>query len=331
MLTRPVTRPVVRSVCRNITGSTQRWALNFDGVGVRGQLANRAINPDGDIDIEWEQLFYNSAIFSAQTIVAQTEDGMIREYIIRAEANEAIHQNMGGEVHVTPSGLYGNGKWRSTVIGNTWTVYKNSVVVHTQTIVRGSGKEPSAKTYVGVRIGGGSFIDYISGCIFNIRINGKLYPMRDYNQAIQLPLPTGLGDELITPYVLENPVVKGSQWTYLGDGRWQYIGDGTHNALSFLGSTSQGQSGFFEFEIESISGTITCTNGSLINSRFDSVGVKRYYYTENGSGDINHVLFKRYTGIVSCIIKNFSHKPLGTCNPMTISNATSANWVEVPV
>ncbi len=158
--------------------------------------------------------------------------------------------------------------------------------------------------------------------------------MGDRNQSIQLPTPTGLGAELITQSVLENPATKGTQWTYLGGGRWQYIGDGSLNDLIFISFASQPAAGFLEFEIESISGTLTCAQGGAsVPSQFNTVGVKRYYYTTKDNGanvNANCVSFKRASGVVSCIIKNISFKPLGTCNPMQLINTTSDRWQAVP-
>jgi hypothetical protein len=131
--------------------------------------------------------------------------------------------------------------------------------------------------------------------------------------------------------VLENPVAKGTQWTYLGEGRWQYVGDSSLNALQFSQFTEQPDAGYLEFEVESYSGSglMTCSvSGSNNNGAgiFTSTGIKQYLYKDKGINNNNTVQFKRNSGSITCIIKNISFKPLGTCNPVTLSNTTSENW-----
>lgn len=315
-----------------------RWAPRFDGVGVRGQLVNRAINPDGDIDIEWQKSGINDVgMVLAQNISATTAN---REFHLSQNINN-INYVIGGNTYspdvtsIVVGGKLPTGVYRLQHIGTTLTLSYNGVPIITRTAVRGVAREPTALTTIGARCDGttSSYAAYYSGVIKNVKINDKLYPMRDYNQAIQLPLPTGLGAELITQSVLENPVAKGSQWTYLGDGRWQFVGDGTLNGLQFFLSSDQPEAGYLEFEVESYSGagSMTCAVSTASNGGsgvFNSVGIKRYFYTEKGLSSNNTTQFKRNSGSASCVIKNISFKPLGTCNPMTITNAT---WTEVPV
>jgi hypothetical protein len=89
-----------------------------------------------------------------------------------------------------------------------------------------------------------------------------------------------------------------------------------------------------EFEIEQITGTITCCQNALPRGVFNTVGVKRYFYTDKNENGPNGavVTFKRTGGgTASCIIKNISFKPLGTCIPLVIANATSVNWKDEPL
>lgn len=170
-----------------------RWALNFDGVGIRGVLSSRAINPDGDIDIEWEQLNYDSSMLTAQTIIAQciSNTGTLREFYMRSETNESLSMVIGGTSNGTPAGVYGNGKWKLTTIGLTWQVYKDGVLVHNAALTKGGAREPAAATFVGARNNAGTFTDYLKGLLYNIRINGTLWPMADRNQPIQPSVPAG--------------------------------------------------------------------------------------------------------------------------------------------
>lgn len=310
------------------TFARMRWALNFDGVGVRGQLANRTINPDGDIDIEWFQRSNSSGNIVSQCDSTTTGQ---REFLLRWNTGKLDFQ-IGGSaiVDITQNINIARGLWRVSYSGTTVNVYLNGALVHSSpNKTRGIGREPSAPTRIGVRNNGSTFVEFFQGLLFNVKINGTLWPMADRNQSIQLPEPSGLGAELITQSVLENPATKGTQWTYLGDGRWQYVGDGSLNVLEPIALGSQPASGFLQFEVESITGTMVSSAGSVGASSFNSAGVFRYFYTVDNAN--NKMQFKRSAPgtISSCIIKNISFKPLGTCNPMTLTGANAANWVEV--
>jgi hypothetical protein len=229
-----------------------------------------------------------------------------------------------------------------TLIGTTAQVFEGGLggaLVRTATFTRGAAREPTANTVIGAIPAGAGFGNYFSGLQYDIKINGTLWEMGGRNQSIQLPTPTGLGAELITQSVLENPASKGTQWTYLGGGRWQYVGDGSVNTLEFLltATSAQPAAGMFEFEIESISGTMTCVvsaSGTDSPATFTTTGPKRYYYTKAGNTgnptNGNLIQIKRLSGVASCIIKNISFKPLGTCNPMQLVNTTSERWQAVP-
>lgn len=315
-----------------------RWALGFDGVGVRGVLTNRAINPDGDNTFE----FYAPSIAGGlQSIIMQTVSisGSGREFGLYFDSNlngGTLIMNFGGAFNGLCNASQGfevGKKYFLSLVGNTFTLAKGvqSNVIRSGAITKGAVREPSVITYIGaLPNGSGGFSSYFVGIQRDVKINGVRWPMADRNQAIQLPQPSGLGAELITQSVLENPVEVGNQWSYLGSGRWSYVGDGSLNTLKFILTENQPAQGFFEFEIESISGGgITCTDTVPSNSVFTTIGVKRFFYTNKA--DITSIAFKRAPAgtPVSCIVKNISFKPLGACNPMTISNATSTNWVQV--
>ncbi len=323
----------------NINGRPIRFGYSFDGVDDCGVLANRAINPDGDIDIQWTTRSSVSGHFIYQSLKAPNAE---REFSTFIRTNGQMVIVVGGATYDTvASGIDFRipATYRLLVLSTELIITVNGVERLKVGYVRGVVREPAAPTVICAQNLSGVFGSFFSGPIYNIRINGVLWPIQDRNQTIQLPQPSGLGAELITPTVLENPAVKGSQWTYLGAGRWQYIGDGSLNELQFITSAAQPNSGFLEFEIESISGSLACSINSVGNdaqSIFNSIGVKRYFFTKKGSGGEpaigNAVTFKRpFAGIVaSCIIKSISLKPLGTCNPLTLVNTTSDRWQEVP-
>lgn len=249
--------------------------------------------------------------------------------------------NIGGVDNVICTAAQGfelGKKYWLSLVGSNFTLAKNSEsnIIRSASFAKGAAREPAAQTIFGARANGtaSTFSSYFKGIQRDIKINGTLWPIADRNHSIQLPEPSGLGAELITKAVLENPVEKGNQWTYLGDGRWQYIGDGSLNTLKFVLTNNQPTQGFFEFEIESISGAgggITCTDTVPPNSVFTTVGLKRFFYTDKSV--ITSIAFKRAPAgtPVSCVVKNISFKPLGTCNPMTGANLNPDRWTEIPV
>ena len=313
------------------------FAYNFDGVDDRGVLTNRAINIEGDNTFE----FWSPADLIANTsIIAQnlSDVGASWEFVLQLSATSALQVAFGGvfnTVFTTAQGFKPATRYGLTLIGTTAQVFEgglNGTLVRTTTFTRGTAREPTAQTLIGCRgNGAGSFAGFFQGLQYDIRINGTLWEMGDRDQAIQLPTPTGLGAELITQSVLENPTSRGSQWTYLGAGRWQYIGDGSFNELRFIAIANLPSQGFMEYEVESIGGALRCSSNSaqVFGDRVVSTtGVKRVYYT---SPVTDWQFVRNNSGqVFSCIIKNISFKPLGTCNPMTLVNTTSDRWQQVP-
>lgn len=317
---------------------TKRWAYNFDGVDDRGQLAFRAINPDADIDIEWYQEFQEANNTANGVIVAQCGTGTNSTQEFRLtylSAGRTLELIVGGAQTTALAEAPKRGKYRITLVGSQLTVWVDGAIVRSTTFNRGAARESSAPLWVGARQ---PSLNFFPGFLRDLRVNGRLYPMGDRNQVVQLPWPTGLGDELITQSRLENPATKGSQWTYLGDGRWQLVGDGSFNELMIVASGSQPQSGYIEFEVESISGgamrCYTTTNGIgtlQSNPVFDKPGTFRHFYIDKAGlgGNTQYFAFVRVNGSINCIIKNISFKPLGTCNPMTLVNTASTGWTQV--
>ena len=324
--------------------SESGYAYSFDGVDDRGVLAFRAINPDGDIDIEFRTGPTVPPIGVDYTVISQcltaTFSGASgKEFTLYFNSVGVLQALLGGtyagsggpRAVLTPNTLY---RWR--LQGSTQTFWVNGVQVNQFTVVRGTSREPSALTVVGAQTHGNIniFRGFYVGVISDLKINGVLWPIADRNQAIQLPSPSGLGAELLTQTVLENPATVGNQWSYLGNGRWQYIGDGSLSALTFINTSSQPMAGFLELEVESISGVMSCTVSPVAGSTFNTVGLFRYYYTNKDTPQANSqaIQLKRSgTSVASCVIKNISFKPLGTCNPLTLVNTASTGWQETDV
>lgn len=323
--------------------SAVRHVYSFDGIDDRGQLAFRAINPDGDIDIEFTTgEIVPVAPATTLAVISQNIAGTATswEFAVRVANPSGNIQLIIGGVFAGSSNtpIAPNTRYRITLVGTALNYYINGNVAASYVYNRGTAREPSAVTVIGARTNGsvGTATGYYRGELYNVKINGVLWPLADRDQPIQLPRPASLGAELITESVHLTPAAKGSQWTYLGSGRWQYVGDGSLNELTFIDVNAQPTAGFLEFEIESISGQLTCTFGaaaSIQPSVFNTAGVKRYFYTSPGGSNNNRINFKRnFSGVgivTSCIIKNISFKPLASCNPLVLSNINADRWQEV--
>lgn len=316
-----------------------RWVYNFDGIDDRAALQFRAINPEGDIDIEFKTGETVPPLGTAVCIVDQSVSNnfSLKEFYLQINTGGNMQVNVGGNflasnstVVIAPNTLY-----RMQLVGDTLRYFRNGVQTQQSTITRGTNREPNAVTKVGSWSLAASFGGFYQGQIYDVRINGVLWPIVDNNQTIQLPNPTGLGPELITQSVLENPASVGSQWTYLGDGRWQLISDGNYSGLTFISPGGQPEAGFVEFEIESISGgSIRCSEGTaglVVNSQFNTPGIKRWYFIQKSLD--NRMTFSRNnSGVpVTAVIKNISYKPLWVVNAAELlSNGTfntdTAGW-----
>lgn len=288
-----------------------RSVYNFDGVDDRGQLQFRAINPDGDIDIEWRS-GPTISFATSRTIVSQTQTTTptSQEFFIFISTGGGVVVRVGGSVISIAGVNYSpNTKYRWRLKGTTSELWINDSLFNTQSFTRGTAREPNAITQIGSAVNTFSYL----GELYNVRINGVLYPINTKNQSIQLPYPTGLGPELITQSILENPVVKGSQWTYLGQGRWEYIGDGTQNGLIFLGTNATPTDMFIEFEVESFTGAgnmrVTSAVTGFGDRLFNTTGVKRFFFTND---TVSNIQFERNVAgaACSCIIKNISFRPI---------------------
>jgi hypothetical protein len=324
------------SIYSSSNQGNKRWVYNFDGIDDRGVLATRAINIEGDNTFEfWTPIALtpNVGIISQNIVSAFTS----REFELGFSASGALQVVFGGvntAIYSVLLGMKPATRYGLTLIGTTAQVFEGGLsgtLVRTTAFTRGTAREPTAPTLIGCRgNGSGAFASFFSGLQYDIKINGTLWPISDRNQSIQLPSPSGLGAELVTQSVLENPESVGSQWSYLGGGRWSYVGDGTFNALRFIAIANLPSQGFMEYEVESINGSLRCSANSapVFGDRLISTtGVKRVYYT---SPVTDWQFVRNNPGqVVNCIIKNISFKPLNTCNPLTLVNTTPDRWEEI--
>lgn len=186
-MTRGLAAPMARILTR--VAEALRSAYSFDGVDDRGQLAFRAINPDGDIDIEWTQ----DHTGNAGVIVSQCASASIaaQEFRLTHLAGVNLELIVGGVWRKVTAPR--TGQYRLLLVGNRLQLFRNGVQTYDDIFTRGAAREPAAVTSIGWRPDTDRYI----GTIYNLRINGILYPIADHNQAIQLPSPKGLGPELI--------------------------------------------------------------------------------------------------------------------------------------
>ncbi len=308
-----------------VINAESRWVYNFDGIDDRIALQYRAINPGGDNSIEfWSPSGSVACVIISQNISATESQ---REFQLWRGGAGELNITFGGVTTAIFSAAQGfKPATRSgiTIIGTEAKIYEGGLggaLLRTTTFTIGAAREPTAQTLIGCRASGsGSFAEFFQGQQYDVRINGVLWPIQDRNQPIQLPQPSGLGAELITPTVLENPATKGTQWTYLGNGRWQYIGDG-QGGLQFILAANIPDQGFIEYEVESyqqVTGVgsmrISPTTTNFFGDRlFNTTGRKRSYYTVKPSS----IEFTRNNPgeQINCIIKNISFKPLYVANP----------------
>lgn len=314
----PVLTNVARDVLRSVFPQSYapRFAYNFDGIDDRISLGYRAINPEGDIDIEFSTGDTIPPIGVARCIVDQSISATfsLKEFYLQFNTSGRMQVTHGGSFlssHTAASPVKPNTKYRVTIIGNTLTYYEDGVP-QSINITRGTAREAPAQTKIGAWSLGGGFSGYYIGQLLDVKINGILYPISEKDYSIQLPAPANLGPELITPEVHEAPAIKGSHWTHLGGGRWQLVSDGSYNELRLLNNVLLTTPGLVEFEIESISGVIRCSAGTNVpvSSQFNSVGVKRWFYPAFSTDNI--FTFSRNNGgqAVTAIIKNISFKQL---------------------
>lgn len=175
--------------------SVARAIYNFDGVDDRAVLATRAINPDGDIEIE----FITPAVKVAsgdRFIVSQGTNGAVTtwEFALFAVSNGNISLIFGGTVFpgVMSAAQYNpSEKIRMLITGTTCTFFRGAELIRTLTTARGAARQPAEPTVIGSWKSGASFSAYFAGLQYDIRINGTLWPMASRNQAIQPSIPAG--------------------------------------------------------------------------------------------------------------------------------------------
>lgn len=194
VLPRPLTRQLTRALdTRWGSGHTKgsRWMYEFDGVDDYGVLAQRAIDPDGDIEVSFSTGEVVPTDFTLYKIlISQTLTSSFgsQEFIVRL-ANPTGHIQMvlgGSSLRSSLKTIAPNTHYRITLVGNIVTYYVNNIVVAGGTVTRGAVREPSASTMINR---GGSI--YTPGQLYNVIINGNLWELRNVGEVIQPSVPAG--------------------------------------------------------------------------------------------------------------------------------------------
>lgn len=151
------------------------------------------------------------------------------------------------------------------------------------------------------------------GQIYNLKIDNEFWPLDEKDHLVQLPFPSMLGPEMVNPQLPAVPAPM--KWTDLGGGRWSINHPSVtpDDALIFILTRDMPDAGLIEFEIEHITGSMTCTNNSAAGSIFSAPGKYRFAYRSiNQIGNVAWRFRVATTRAMSCIIKNVSFKPLYT-------------------
>jgi hypothetical protein len=331
---------------------------NFDGIDDYGVLANRAIDPNGDIVIEFV-MPDNVAAGVERTIISQniTNTTNAREFTLFISAVSGnLGVTFGGATYAAAdAGSFSAGDLcRLSLIGSTSTLRNLTRGTNTiRSFTRGVAREPNAQTVIGARTNGviGSFAAFFSGIQRDVTINGITYPIDDSKQAVQLPEPSGLGAEiLINPQM----TVAAANWSKdsitvsnlpvgvrLTNTRPSYAG----GVLQTF-ATTQGVKYVVRIKVNGISTTTPATTCRVsVNTGTTGIYTGSLYAA-------NHTVDKQYLFLVFTAdaaqatlkimantaeqsgyveISDVTLKPLGTCNPLTLRNTNPDRWQEVSV
>jgi hypothetical protein len=331
---RPLVRPLVRPLIRELARGRRRWVYNKDGVDDFGVLASPIIL-EGDYTLEVTVQSDDWAGTGGRRIMGTADTSLANRGFMRYSSESSgntrwqfipdFSTSLALNLPFTPI----NGQEYRLLITRVGVVGTITELNSGATASNNAFNHPAGViTHIGRHLG-----NFFRGVVRDVKFNGVTWRIDQPQQAIQLPEPSGLGVELITPHVLANPFSKSDAWTHLGFGRWQLVGNGTYEFLRFLGSPPQPI--LVEFEVESISG------GSLRVNPFGLSGVVASGDGIVSTAGIKRVLFNNLNSLaldfvrhvagqnVTCIIKNISFKPLGTCNPLTLVNTNPERWSEI--
>ncbi len=187
-------KSVIRTVVTRAIKSLQsmRLALNLNGVNTFGRFLLREINPEGDIDVEFETGPIIPPIGTAFCIVDQsiTNNFTLKEFYLQVTAGGQLQMVLGGNFMITNINsppLEPNTTYRASLSGTTLRYFRNGVQNQMVTVSRGTAREPSAPTKIGAWGSNAAFGGFYRGHIKWIRINGVLWPLNERDHINQLP------------------------------------------------------------------------------------------------------------------------------------------------
>jgi len=173
----------------------KRWYLNFDGVGIRGVFNTKAINVDGDIDIEFMS---PSVLGPRQTILSQQVNlSGASEFLLESAVTNVLQIMVGGtnfNLLSVAQGYEANKRYRIKLVGTTITVWKTLIgdldtPILTTSFTRGATREAAALTVLGAAVNNtaGTYVRFTQGIQFDVKIGGILWPIATYNAMSQNP------------------------------------------------------------------------------------------------------------------------------------------------
>lgn len=261
MMIRTLARSVAGALSSRITRVARalRYAYNFDGVDDYAALTVRAINPDGDIDIEFTT-GKTITLGTSRAIVSQniSNNGTAHEFVIFMTASGSLLYRLGGATAAIAVTLQPKQRYRIRLVGTSLQTFTNDALSASQTFARGTAREPTALTAIGASANGaGGFAYFWADQLFDVKINGVHYAMDNPKAGLQLPTPRNLGAELLTAidFIPANAAtggttVAGKEWFVTRTGA-QLYSDGIRSLKAGGGPTSVIPGMTYLFEIES--------------------------------------------------------------------------------
>lgn len=185
-----------RRIARN--QADEVFAVNFSG-NEYATLASRAIDPDGDIDVEF---YAPSALGVRQAIISQQINLLgASEFYIESDTSSRLVMVVGATAVVlltTAQGYEAAKKYRVRLVGTALTIWETNIgnadtPLRTATFTRGATREPSAITVIGAAVNttAGTYTRHFVGIQRDVKINGVLWKMNQINQTIQPSEPVG--------------------------------------------------------------------------------------------------------------------------------------------
>ena len=183
-LTRPLLRPLTRPLVGK--GGCEQWVYDFDGVDDFGQFAQRLIDPDGDIDIE----FWTPTSGGIKTILYQGVGETVSQFDVWLKRNGAsIELGVGGTSR-SIGALEAGAFFKLNLTGTDLTARDaTDNLVFSTSYTRGTYRSVDPVALVGARIAGYNYVNFYQGSMPDIKINGHYYPINNPASPEQRSVP----------------------------------------------------------------------------------------------------------------------------------------------